>query len=324
MSTSWVPPPSSYHLRIFAISLLLVAVALLGFLFGVQIEAVTPATGILVAPEQWEVRAALGGLVEPGWYEGELIHLGEPPVRVRLNGLGDGITDPAQPPLQVISQYRLPDGSQFLRRESLHFHRLQPGDLLWPGQPVALVNAMEDRLLLAQLEEHLWELAERGGATSRADAVRVRRDLLREHLHEAALRVPRGTDPWLTLAVDVSPRQAVRPGDRIATLVPVEAATGRPRRLVAQLDVTEDRAADLAPGQFVRLYSTMYNHRLYGIGEAHIERVEPQAQPLETGRRGFQVHAPVAAAPFPLPVGSSCKADIVVGRKPVYRVILEH
>ena len=42
------------------------------------------------------------------------------------------------------------------------------------------------------------------------------------------------------------------------------------------------------------------------------------------GTRRFHALAPITRAPFALPLGSSFHAEISIGRKPVYRIILEH
>jgi hypothetical protein len=70
----------------------------------------------------------------------------------------------------------------------------------------------------------------------------------------------------------------------------------------------------------------MYNHRLHGWAEARVERVDPHGETAANGERHYHVWAAVTHVPFPQPLrlGSSCKAEIVVGRKPVFRIILEH
>ena len=73
----------------------------------------------------------------------------------------------------------------------------------------------------------------------------------------------------------------------------------------------------------MRIYSTMYNQRLHGHAEGRIERLEPLAEALPSGERRFRAVAVITAAPFALRVGSSFKAEIVIGRKQVYRIILE-
>jgi hypothetical protein len=228
MSAAWVPPRATYHLRIFVLSLLLIVLFLAVLLFGVEIEAVAPATGIITARDLRELRAPVGGLVE---------------------------------------------------------HRLRPGDELAAGAVLA---------------------------TLRSDDT------------STPLHIPADNGPWLVLEVRAAPLSAVRPGDVVAVVVPVDPQTHQPRDLVARLDVDEKHWGSLAVGQKVRLHSAVYNHRLFGSAEARLDRLEPYAEPAAGGERRFHALAPVTQAPFALPLGSSFQAEVVVGRKLVYRVILEH
>jgi hypothetical protein len=107
-------------------------------------------------------------------------------------------------------------------------------------------------------------------------------------------------------------------------VVPIDPETHQPRDLIALLEVEEGRFGDVRPEQPVRLFSAVYNHRVYGCGEALVQRLEPLGEAAPDGRRRFRALAPVTQAPFPLPLGSSFKAEIVVGRKTVYRIIQEH
>ena len=279
MSTAFVPPRRSYHLRVFAVSLVIVVIALIAFLFAVRLEAIMPATGVIAARGQEEVRAPAAGLVEPGWFEGTL----GKELRVRLDAQGNGVTDPAQGTRQTISEYKLPDG-RVVAKDQLTFHKLAAGDELWPGQPFAQ---------------------------------------LRSDKTVRAVTVPDQNNHWLVLKVYPEGGQAVAAGDPIALLAPLDLATHQPKEFIAQLDVHEKHMGELAPGQAVRLYSSMYNQRLHGHAEGVIERLEPQGEPVPGGERRFRAIAAVKSAPFTLRPGSSVKAEIVVGRKQVYRIILE-
>lgn len=287
MST-WTPPRLTYHLRVFVICLTLLLLCLAGFLFGVRMEAVVPASGVITARDLHDVRALLPGLAEPGWYEGELAETAGAPLRVRLDFLGDGVTDPARGPARAVQHFHLAGTDRRLNREDVRFRRLEAGDELWPGQVVAVVRPV--------------------GSDLPADAV---------------LRVPDGSDRWQVVDVRATRFQAVRPGDVLARIVPLDPDTGRPRDLLARLELDEKHCGDLIAGQAVRLSCTMYNPRLHGRAEAVLERLEPWGEPGANGTRRFHAVARVTHTPFHLPLGSSFKADIVVGRKPVYRIILE-
>jgi hypothetical protein len=281
VTTAWVPPRRTYHLRIFAISLVIVVIALIAFLFLVRMEALMPATGVIAARGQEEVRTPSAGLVEPGWYEGTIAGK----IRIRVDGQGNGIADPAEVTPLVITKYKLKDG-QAVDPDSLTFHKLTAGDELWPGQPLADVRS--------------------------ADENRVR----------AVLQVP-AAGHWLVLKVYPDNRQAVAAGDPVALVAPLDPATHQPKSLIAILDVHEKHTGELEPGQAVRIFSTMYNQRLHGHANGIIERVEPLGEPLPGGERRFRAIAAVTNAPFNLRPGSSFKAEIIVGRKQVYRIILE-
>jgi hypothetical protein len=234
---SWTPPAPTYHLRVFAISLALVFIALVAFLFAVRMEAIVPATGIITARELEDVRVPLSGLIDPGWSDEKT------------------------------------------------FHRLEPGDVLSPGQALATVRP--------------------------------------EGKEPHVLRVPEGSTRWQVVTVHVTRGQAVDAGDLVARIVPLDPETGQPRDLLARLEFEEKHVGDLAPGQLVRLESVMYNPRLHGHAEAVLERLDPMGEPAAAGDRRFYATARVTRAPFRLPLGSTFKAEVVVGRKAVYRIILE-
>lgn len=273
MSGSWVPPHRTHHLRVFAVSLVLVVFCLTGLLFGVEMEAAVPATGTITARDMHEVRTLLAGLVEPGWTEGTQLH------------------------------------------------RLQAGDEVAPGQAIATIRTDDLRFRLQQVEDSLKERESRGESST---GLERERDRLREQLAQAVLRVPETHSRWLVLEVRVSNLQAVAPGDPVAVLVPIDPRTHQPINLVARLDVDEKHWGALAPSQSVRLRSAVHSHRLHGHAEGQIERLEPAGKAGTNGERRFHAVAPITAAPFVLPIGSSFHADVVVGRKRVYRIILEH
>jgi hypothetical protein len=296
----------------------LVLVCLGGFLFGVRMEALAPATGVVTARELEEIRALLGGLVEPGWFEGQLLQAGGKPLAVRLDRQGDGETEAAEGKALTVRSYVLEDGRR-VRPEDLHFHRLRAGDLLWPGQVLAATRADDLRFRLRELES-------RDEESSALNQERNQRERawLRHQLEQAALHVPAAHQVWLAVEVRVAPYQAVQAGDLIATIVPVAPETGRPEELLARLDVPEKYFGDVHAGQHVRLYCTMYNFRLHGCAEAVVERLEPAGEAVNGEERTFHAVAALVKTPFPLPIGATFKAEIVVGRKMVSRIILEH
>ncbi len=308
-----VPRPFP-HLRVFALSLALIVLCLAGLLFGVRLEALAPATGTVTARDPHEVRTPFAGLIELGWYEGEVPLPDGEPLAARLDVQGNGRTDPARGESRSVVHFELTDAAPRPRvpRDRLTFHRLRAGDELWPGQPVAFVKPDDLTFRLDLLESRLRRLEGNGDLAAERDSLR-----------RGALCVPHAGDLWLAALVHASPAQAVRAGDAVATVVPLDPETRLPRDLIARLEIEEKYAGDVAPGQDVRVYSNLYNHRFDGHALARVERVEPCVAASD-GRRVVVAVAPVSDAPRPLPLGSGLRAEIVVGRKLVYRVILEH
>lgn len=322
MPTPWTPPRRAYHLRVFAVSLGLVVIGLAGFLLGVRMEAVEPATGIIAARDLRQVRSLLAGLIEAGWYEGQVVDSEGQLVRVRLDAHGEGAAE-LSGDFQPVAQHRIA-GKLSISPDTLRFRRLQAGDDLWPGQPLAALRSDDWRLQLKQIEDRIRQWQSSGNHVPEREQARAEAELLRQRLSQATVRVPESSKLWMAVQVRVASLQAVQPGDVIASIVPIDPSTHQPLDLIARLEVEEKHRADLAPGQSVRLFSTMYNHRLHGHVEARIERIEPWGEPAPDGGRRYTVVASITDAPFPLPLGSSVKAEIVVGRKVVYRIILEH
>jgi hypothetical protein len=320
MSTDWVPPRSN-HLRVFVISLAIMALSLLAMLFGVHLDAVVPATGIITARHLLTVRSRLSGLVEPGWYEGQIAGADGKLVMVRLDADGNGITDPAAAPPRIIREEQLRTGEQRLAIQQRQFCRLQPGDILWPGQPLATVRDEGLRLQLLRLDDQIREAGQRGEA---AEMLKRERDRLREWQAQGAICTPDTAECWLVLEAPVAPLQQVKTGDVLVTIVPADPATRQPKDLIARLEVDERHWAAVQVGAKVRLSSAMYNPRMHGYVEVAVDRLEPWGEPAPGEGRRFHALAPIPHPPFALPLGSSFQADISVGRKPVYRIILEH
>lgn len=314
MSAQWAPPRRTYHLRVLATSLALIVFCLAGFLFGVQMEAVVQATGTITARDVHELRTVIPGLVEPGWYEGQVAGSGAP---VRLDSRGSGLADTGAGRLLPVEHQQVIDGKQRLSIERVCFHRLQPGDELWAGQALATIRPNDLLSHHNHLDDRIREVQGRGEATAGAP-----RQL--DQFSHAVLHVPDTADRWLVLDARTAPDQAVHAGDIVATIVPVDPETHRPRNLIARLEVDEKYFGQLQKDQTVRIFSTMYNHRLYGYAEAQINKLEPMGEQIANGERRFHALAPVTGAPFALPIGSTFKAEVVIGRKLVYRIILEH
>jgi hypothetical protein len=286
MTAPWVPRRS--YLRVFGISLVMVFLALIVFLFAVHLESTVPASAVFHGRDEQGVRAPVAGLVELGWYEGETHRSGQS-VRVRVDAAGNGTTDPEHGGATIIENHKTADGQE-IRVDRLRFHKLEAGDLLWPGQVFAQVS-------------HDAQLKQRP--------------------EQAPLRAP-GERYWLVLKVYASPRQAVEAGDAVAHITPADPKTREPLDPVAHLEIQEKHASEVRVGQRVRFYSTMFNQRLHGHADGVIERLEPAGEPGAHGERKFRGVASITTSPFPVRLGSSARVEIVIGPKRVYNIILEH
>ncbi len=321
MSSSWVPLRPSYHLRIFIICLALVVVCLLAFLFGVQLEAVVPATGVLRSRQQQEIRNLVAGLVELGWFEAEVTATPGIKFLARFDAHGNGLCDPSRGPGERIRGHRLPDGRE-IASASIKFHPLQEGDILWPGQPLGQIHAEGLQGDLLRLQARVQDLQSYGGNSTRETLAQINH--LRDQLSKTMVKAPNGQSSWQVLKILAGLREAVEPGRSLAVVAPVDPATGQLQDLVVDLEIQEKHAAYVQPGQTLRLVSNMYNQRLYGLADGILEKIGPLAEMGSKGERLFHAQGAVIGTPFPLKSGSGFKAEIVVGRKQVYNIILEH
>lgn len=138
------------------------------------------------------------------------------------------------------------------------------------------------------------------------------------------INAPADAPLWLGAGVHISQGQAVEAGQRLLTLVPLDLQTHQPRELLGRLEVGEEHIIEVQAGQTVRVSSNLYNERIHGKFSAVVERIEPLGFLAEDGKRRFHVVVALEDPPGPLLLGSGLKAEIVLGRKQVYRIILEH
>jgi multidrug resistance efflux pump len=117
--------------------------------------------------------------------------------------------------------------------------------------------------------------------------------------------------------------QWVRAGDLLFQLTSVDPKTMEAKDLIVQMEVKEENAGEIKTGQVFRLFSKMYSQRLHGHAEGLIEKIDPQAYLNDQGERVFQAEGKVTQSPFPLPLGSSATVEILVGKKQIYKIILE-
>jgi hypothetical protein len=109
-----------------------------------------------------------------------------------------------------------------------------------------------------------------------------------------------------------------------AKLLPVRDESGSLLEAIVEAEFDEKQFGELEIGQKVRLKSAMFSPRTHGYGEGKIVALRPIARENSHGQRGFGVEIAVTTAPFPLFYGSSIEAEVFLGRKETFRVILEH
>lgn len=129
---------------------------------------------------------------------------------------------------------------------------------------------------------------------------------------------------WMALKVHVAEGAAVEAGDAIMEVAPVDPESKRPLGFFVSLEIPEENCSELTTGLTVRVYSDMYHSRLHGYAECEVFRIDPMVQDNRDGKRVVLADAKVIESPFQLWPGGKVTAKIIVGRKPVYRIIMEH
>jgi len=136
--------------------------------------------------------------------------------------------------------------------------------------------------------------------------------------------VPNSHARWLVLELLIGDGQRVQEGDIVATLVPIDPESGALQGIVFRLEIEEKNVGAIEPGQEVRLSSNMYPHRTHGLAKGVVERLEPMGVAGPNGSRLFHGWVRVTESPFPIKLGSSVHAEVVLGKKRTYQIILEH
>lgn len=183
------------------------------------------------------------------------------------------------------------------------FHKLTTGDHVWPGQVLASIRTTAPGVGQPPAG---WATSLPPGAT------------------QFALRAPKLHVRWQVLKVNAEAGAAIAAGDVVATLAPIDPHTHEPLDVIAQLAIAEQDSKELVIGQKVRLQSNVYQSRLHGFAEGTLLSIDPVAEVHPDGNRYFHAAAAITQAPFPLRLGSSVTGKVVIGRKSVYQIILEH
>ena len=247
-------------------------------------------------------------MIEPGWYEGELTAAAGPPLRVRVDARGDGSTDPSDGKPLTIRNYQTGDG-RTVDAAALRFRKLEHGDEIWPGQVLARVHADDLELRLQRLSGKIRDLEARGQTVQ---GLRTERAEVERQLGMASFGPRRLHALWVVLKRHVEPGAAVKPGDAVALVAPLDPKTRQPLDPLVYLDVERSAPGrvDGGPGGAPLPDDVQPPAARPRRGDRRVRRAAGEAA---GGERRFRAVVAVTTAPFPLRSGAGCKAEIVVG-----------
>lgn len=124
---------------------------------------------------------------------------------------------------------------------------------------------------------------------------------------------------------------ATYPGERIEVGAPLfQIAVGAKKEL--RLYATEDRIDRIQPGQAVRFRSNNNPDRLAPMATGRVLEVNRELDLTDSSTRPsdsklgeiYRVNVAVDNEPYPLAVGASVQAEIVLGRRPFWRLLLQN
>jgi hypothetical protein len=138
------------------------------------------------------------------------------------------------------------------------------------------------------------------------------------------VQAPVSRKRWVVLETPASPGQRVVAGNALVSLAPLEDEGDRIADIYLRVEIEEKSFGDVRVGQDVRLQSNMHTYRAFGHATGKIDRLEPMGEAGNNGNRRFHAWVRVESSPFPMLIGGSVKAEVIVGQKRTYQIILEH
>jgi len=112
-----------------------------------------------------------------------------------------------------------------------------------------------------------------------------------------------------------------REGEAVAAGELILAVASSPRTQI-KVYVPEQSIYKVGLGQLARIYSSVYTYRKYGTGTAEVAAVRKWAED-KAGKPVYEVVLSVQEAPFPMLLGSSAQAEIVVARRGILDMLLD-
>jgi len=342
--------------RFLAISVLFFVVAAGGLLAFVRMEEKITARGFVVGLDALEVRARTGGIIESILCaDGEKVASGRPLGKLMDSPLRHALERQAESEAVIAAELAiartrlarlqkegLPNGLRFARIEQRQArvklaaaraeldrtlklqgsgiasgreveraraaHDLVKADLDIASEKVRLADSGLSDDILTEGREQVT-LLEQKLANARAERKR-----LAAKIEHCVLRAPASGEVVL---ISKKPGEEVRPGELLFEI----ATSGRTG---LHVHVDESGILKVAPGQQVRIMSSAFSYRKHGLAEGVVREVPSMA--LEDRARGgakYKVEIEVRKSPFPLKLGSTATADIIIGRRTILQILFE-
>lgn len=110
-------------------------------------------------------------------------------------------------------------------------------------------------------------------------------------------------------------------GDLVKFGEPILIISGSAEKIIS-LAIKEAYIAQIKTGQKVWVYSRAYPYQKYGLGEAKISYISEYAREKD-GQRYFEGCAEMIKCGFPLQLGSTVEAKIVIGRMKIWEMFFK-
>lgn len=170
-------------------------------------------------------------------------------------------------------------------------------------------------LVAAGLEASIVKEAEAQLKLTQREIVNMEREVerLRKDVDKCTIKAPvRGE----VVAVYKKDGESLSPGELLLTISSSD-------RMQLKLFVREEDIYKVGRGQAARIYSSVYSYRKYGICEGEVAEVAKWAD-AQGAKPAYEVVVSVGDAPFSMPLGSSAMAKIVVARRGILDMLLDH
>lgn len=169
-------------------------------------------------------------------------------------------------------------------------------------------------LVASGLETSIVKEAEAQVKLTDREITNIEREVerLRQDLAKCTIKAPTAGQ---VVAVYKKDGESLAPGELLLTI----SSNSRTRLKVL---VSEQEIYKVGLGQLTRIYSSVYSYRKYGICRGVVAEVAKWARSRD-GKQMYEVMVSVEDAPFPMLLGSSAIARIVVARRGILDMLLD-